>query len=388
MEERSAPRWLARADLQRLIDALREAGHRVLGPTVRDGALVFDDVRRVADLPVGWRDEQKPGQYRLTRSGGDEVFGVVHGPGSLKSYTFVPREPLLRIDMSPGAGSGGGFRAESIVPDPERLAILGVRACDLAGLAVQDRVFLRDRFPDPSYAARRERLFLVAVGCTRSVETCFCASMDTGPEPRQGYDVALTELDGGFVVRAESEAGRALVDALALPEVPPGALERERAAYTACAGAMQRSLPREQVRELLYANLQHPRWDEVAGRCLSCGNCTMVCPTCFCHDVHDEPSLDLLSSVRVREWDSCFNREHAQVHGLNFRPQIRDRYRQWLVHKLASWVDQFDTSGCVGCGRCIAWCPVGIDLTEEVAAIAATGADAASGPPPGEGGRS
>jgi ferredoxin len=381
--ERPGPRWLARADLQRLIDALREDGHRVLGPTVRDGVLAFDDVRSVSDLPVGWLDEQSPGRYRLTRSG-DEVFGVVHGPGSLKSFTFVPREPLLRIEMAPDTGSRGGFRAEALLPDAERLAILGVRACDLAGLAVQDRIFSRDRFPDPSYTARRERLFLVAVGCTRSVSTCFCASMDTGPEPRPGYDLALTELGAGFVVRADSDAGRALVEALALPSAPAGALERERAAYAACASGMQRSLPRERVRELLYANLQHPRWDEVAERCLSCGKCTMVCPTCFCHDVRDEPSLDLASSLRVREWDSCFNREHAQVHGVNFRPQIRDRYRQWLVHKLASWVDQFETSGCVGCGRCIVWCPVGIDLTEEVAAI---GASAAAGPPQREGER-
>ena len=370
---RPAPRWLARAELPRLIDALRDAGHRVLGPTVRDGALVFDDVKSLDDLPVGWRDEQSPGRYRLTHGGGDEVFGVVNGPGSLKAYTFVPREPLLRIEMSAEAGSGGAFRAEALVPQAERLAILGVRACDLAALAVQDRIFLGDRFPDASYAARRERLFLVAVGCTHSLETCFCASMETGPQPRQGYDLALTELDGGFVARAGSEAGRALLDALATTEPPADALERERTAYDACAGGMQRALPREHVRDILFANLQHPRWEDVAGRCLSCGNCTMVCPTCFCHDVRDEPSLDLTSSIRVREWDSCFNREHAQVHGLNFRPQIRDRYRQWLVHKLASWVDQFETSGCVGCGRCITWCPVGIDLTEEVAAIAATG---------------
>jgi ferredoxin len=380
MAERSteglAARWLVRAEFQRLIDALREAGHRVLGPTHEGAALVLGEIRSVSDLPVGWRDEQAPGRYRLVPSGGEELFGVVLGPGGLKSHTFAPREPLLQIEMDGNAGPGRGFRAEAVLPETERLAILGVRACDLAGLAVQDRVFLRDRFPDPAYAARRESLFLVAVGCIRSVDTCFCASMDTGPEPRAGYDLALTELGDGFVVRAGSEAGRALLDTLLLPEAPARALAREEEGYAACAGGMRRSLPRESVRDLLFANLEHPRWDDVAARCLSCGNCTMVCPTCFCHDVRDEPSLDLTSSLRVREWDSCFNREHAQVHGVNFRPHVRERYRQWLVHKLASWVDQFDTSGCVGCGRCITWCPVGIDLTEEVAAIAASPAPA------------
>jgi ferredoxin len=374
-------RWLTQADLQRLIDALHEGGHRVLGPVVREGSLYFDEVRSLAELPAGWRDEQGPGRYRLAhQDGGEELFGVVHGPGSLKSHVFAPREPLLQIEMAAEAGPGRPFRAEPIVPAAERIAILGVRACDLAGLAVQDRIFLHDRFPDPSYAARREQLFLVAVGCQHAVETCFCASMDTGPAPRTGFDVALTELPpevagaaSGFVARAGSEAGAALLGALDLDDAPAEAVARERAGYEACAAGMQRALPREALRDLLYANLEHPRWDEVAQRCLSCANCTMVCPTCFCHDVRDEPTLDGNGSVRVREWDSCFNPEHAQVHGLNFRPHIRERYRQWLVHKLASWIDQFGTSGCVGCGRCITWCPVGIDLTEEVAAIAATG---------------
>ena len=125
---------------------------------------------------------------------------------------------------------------------------------------------------------------------------------------------------------------------------------------------MQRRVEASDLRDLLYQNLEHPRWDDVAARCLSCANCTLVCPTCFCHDEREEPSLDGRRSLRVREWDSCFNRDHGQIHGHNFRPEIRDRYRQWLVHKLAGWVDQFGSSGCVGCGRCITWCPVGIDL--------------------------
>ena len=378
---RPEPLWLERRDLGRLLEALTRRGYTLLGPVVRDGAVAFDAIERVEDLPIGWRDEQEPGRYRIERVGGERVFGVVHGPGGLKAHTFAPRERLLQIDIDAGAG----FRAEPVEVPARRLAIIGARACDLAGLAVQDRVFLGDAFPDPWYGARRDGLFLVAVGCTRSVSTCFCASMQTGPEPRSHYDVSLTELEAseggrsGFIVRPGSAAGEELVDSLALSAARESELARERAAYDACAAGMTRSLPRERVRDLLYANLQHPRWDEVAERCLSCGNCTMVCPTCFCHSVRDEASLDMRRSERVREWDSCFNFEHAQVHGLNFRPHIRERYRQWLVHKLATWIDQFDTSGCVGCGRCIAWCPVGIDLTEEVAAIDGTGAAASSG---------
>jgi len=359
-------RWLDHRALQRVVDALRGDGYRVLGPVLRQEAVTLDAIDAVEDLPIGWRDHQSPGAWRLERVGDERVFGVVHGPESLKRQVFAPREPLLQIE---GAGPGRPFEATPVLPGTERVALLGVRACDLAGLAVKDRIFLHDRHPDPHYAARREGLFLVAVSCTRSVDTCFCTSMGTGPEATAGFDLALTELDEGFVVRAGSAAGAALLEGLALGPVPEGALDEERRALDDCAAGMRRRLDTTDIRELLYGNLEHPRWDDVASRCLSCTNCTMVCPTCFCHDEREEPSVDGTVSLRVREWDSCFDVDHGQIHGKNFRPRIRDRYRQWLVHKLASWIDQFGTSGCVGCGRCITWCPVGIDLTEEVAAI-------------------
>jgi len=132
---------------------------------------------------------------------------------------------------------------------------------------------------------------------------------------------------------------------------------------------MGRRLDTSDLPELLLDNLDHPQWDEVAERCLSCTNCTMVCPTCFCSDVQDVSSLTGEENERVRVWDSCFNPDFSHVHGGNLRPNIRARYRQWLTHKLGAWHGQFGMSGCVGCGRCITWCPVGIDLTAEVAAI-------------------
>jgi ferredoxin len=358
--------WLENSRLQHLLDALGERGFEVHGPVIRDGALVLAPVGAVGELAVGWRESQEPGRYRIEQTGSERVFDAVNGPGSLKPFVFAPREPLIRVEMD---GPGGGFRAHATLPEERAVAVLGVRACDLAALAVQDRVFLHDRYPDPYYGARRRGLFLVAVSCTRSASTCFCTSLDTGPEATTGFDVALTELEGGFVARAGSPAGEDLLAELALPEAPAEACVGERRALDACAQAMERKLDPSGLPELLYDSLDHPHWDDVAERCLSCGNCTQVCPTCFCHDERDEPSLDGSRSLRVREWDSCFSLGHSYLHGMQVRQRIRDRYRQWLVHKLASWVDQFGTSGCVGCGRCISWCPVGIDLTQEVAAL-------------------
>ena len=132
---------------------------------------------------------------------------------------------------------------------------------------------------------------------------------------------------------------------------------------------MGRELQIDGLHDLLLRNLEHPRWDEVAARCLACGNCTMVCPTCFCTSVDDITDLSGDSAERVRRWDSCFTMMFSHLHGGSVRTSARSRYRQWLTHKLAAWIDQFGSSGCVGCGRCITWCPAGIDLTEEVRAV-------------------
>jgi sulfhydrogenase subunit beta (sulfur reductase) len=259
------------------------------------------------------------------------------------------------------------------LPQPEKVAIIGARACDLAGLAVQDRIFLNDTYRDPYYAARREGLFVVAVNCTRSLQTCFCASMETGPRATCGFDLALTEVDDRFLIEAGSKAGRDVLSDFSLPSASEDLAGEAARRIESCADNQVRRLDRSRLPQALYEAHEHPRWDEVAGRCLACTNCTMVCPTCFCHTVEETPDLSHQHSAHARLWDSCFTQQHGYIHGKNIRPTIKDRYRMWLTHKLASWIEQFGTSGCVGCGRCITWCPVGIDLTEELPALLAPG---------------
>ncbi len=357
---------LPKPRLDELIAMLWRDGYRVMGPVERDGAVAFDEVRAMADLPIGRREEQAPGRYRIGPGPVGEVFGVVNGPGSLKPSFFAPDETLLEIRRE-----RRGFSVSEAAPAAPRLAFIGVRACDLAAVAIQDRVFMQDAYRDSHYAARRKDALMIAVNCTRSAATCFCASMHTGPEAKAGYDLAMTENDDGFVVRSGSQRGAAIVAALGLEPAPAPAVEAAADAVAQCAQNQARTMDTGDLPRLLYEEVESPRWNDVAARCLSCTNCTMVCPTCFCHTVLDEEEIAGNMSRRVRKWDSCFSLEHAHIHGINFRPHIRNRYRQWLTHKLASWIDQFGSSGCTGCGRCIAWCPVGIDLTEEVAAIRA-----------------
>ncbi|MEJ0097207.1 MAG: 4Fe-4S dicluster domain-containing protein [Bauldia sp.] len=359
---------LTRDGLQSLIATLHAAGYRVCGPTVRDQAIVYDDIDGVADLPAGWTDEQDGGHYRLKRRDDDALFGYNVGPHSWKKYLHPPRRSLWRATHD-----ASGI---VIIPEPEpetKFAFIGVRACELAAIAVQDRVFLEGKYVDPQYRARREGAFIVAVNCGEAGGTCFCVSMDTGPKVKSGFDLSLTEIvtadERGYVVEIGSDDGRAILAALPQRAATAADLAAGEAATANAAAHMGRSLDTAGIRDLLLANLEHPRWDDVAERCLTCGNCTMVCPTCFCTTTEDSSDLSGAEAEHSQRWDSCFTEDFSFIHGGSVRPSAKSRYRQWMTHKLATWWDQFDSSGCVGCGRCITWCPVAIDITEEARAI-------------------
>jgi ferredoxin len=359
---------LARAEIGKLIAALVGRNYEVIGPVVRDGAIVFDRVERVEDLPAGWTDEQEAGRYRLKRRDDDALFGYAVGPHSWKNFLHPPVIRLWTADRQ-----NGTLRLAGQPEKPKkRYAFLGARSCDLSAIAVQDRVLMGDRFRDPIYGDRRDGVFIVAVQCTQSAATCFCTSMETGPMARTGFDLALTELGHEFLVEVGSPAGAEVLAELQSSPASDDLRQRADAAVQAAAAQQTRHVETKGIKEMLYATLEHPRWDQVAERCLTCGNCTMVCPTCFCTTVEDATDVTGEHAERWRKWDSCFTTAHSYIHGGSVRASGRSRYRQWLTHKLGTWIDQFGTSGCVGCGRCIAWCPVGIDITEEVQALRET----------------
>lgn len=351
-----------KTELNTLLNAFRQQGYEVLGPQVRDDSIVYATLENLADLPQGYQSRQDAGHYHLEYTGHSNYFDITPGPQSWKQYFFPPRSHLCTMMRE----NGKDWRAQAAPAERKPTALIGVRPCELAAIQVQDRVFLREGLIDPLYLARRESAFILAVNCMHPGGTCFCTSMGTGPSAASGFDLSLTELADVFLIEVGSEAGRMmLVD---LPWQPAGVfwLQTAERGLEAAAQHMGRQLPNaERLPDVLLNDLENPVYDEVAGRCLSCTNCTQVCPTCFCWDVQEINNLSGSEVHRERVWDSCFNPMYSYVFGGNSRPNTRSRYRQWITHKLASWHSQFGVSGCVGCGRCITWCPAAIDFTVE-----------------------
>lgn len=357
-----------RKHLQHLLEVLGVKGYTVVGPTIRDGAIVYDELTSDADLPIGWTDEQDGGTYRLKKRTDGALFGYTVGPQSWKKYLHLA---VLRLWQA--KRNGGSFQLVTEDQQPTRNAFLGVRSCELHAIAIQDKVFISEKFVDMFYQSRRKNAFVIAVNCGQAGGTCFCASMNTGPRATVGFDLALTEILTAdrhyFVVQVGTELG-----AQVAREIPHSMASAEQSRVvdeiaTRTVSDMGRTLDTTDIKSLLYRGCEHPRWGSVAARCLTCANCTMVCPTCFCTTVEDVTDLRGEHAERWRKWDSCFNVDFSYIHGGSVRASAKARYRQWMTHKLAAWIDQFGTSGCVGCGRCITWCPVAIDITEEVRAI-------------------
>ncbi len=359
---------VARKDFPDLFDSLRTNGFRILGPTLGEGAIVYDELNGIDDLPKGWTDEQEGATYRLKKRDDEALFGYNVGPHAWKKFLFPPKHRLWLAEAS-----ANGLKITEEKQTTKKYALFGVKACELKAILIQDKVFLGGEHVDPVYQARREDALLIAVNCTQAGKTCFCVSMDAGPRAESGFDLCLTEVlkegEHYFIVEIGSEQG-AKIMANVPHRIETGEAEKTiQAIAEKTTKQMGRVMDTENIQSLLQDNFDHPRWDDVASRCLTCANCTMACPTCFCSTVEDVTDITGDHAERWRQWDSCFTMDFTYMNHGHARASAKSRYRQWMTHKLSAWFDQFGTSGCVGCGRCITWCPVAIDITEEVRAI-------------------
>ncbi len=354
--------------IESLLTELKKQKFKTIGPIVRDETIIYDELENINDLPIGLTDVHEAGSYRLKEREDKALFGYNVGPFSFKKYLFPPKLTILkskRVD--------GKIKIIKENESVEKLAFFGVKPCELHAILIQDKIFIEGEYIDNYYKKQRDSLFIVTTNCTEAGSSCFCTSTKTGPSADKGFDIAITELLDGdrhnFIIEAGTKNGLKILKELPLVEASKNDLDTAEQKIKSASENMGRSLDTSNLVELLLGNLNHPHWDDIAKRCLSCGNCTMVCPTCFCSNIQDVTSLTGDENERVRTWDSCFSMEYSYIHGGAVRASNKSRYRQWMTHKLASWQEQFQTLGCVGCGRCIVWCPVGIDITKETKAI-------------------
>jgi ferredoxin len=355
-------------EFDNLISKLKEKGYITVGPTIQNGAIIYSEINSSSDLPIGFTDTQKPGFYRLEKTDNNAFFNYVVGPQSWKKFLYPSIQKLFTAYYK-----NNKLEIEKPEPPATKYAFIGVRSCEINSIEIQDRVFFGGEYQNSSYKTLRKNSLIVAVNCSKAEENCFCTSMGTGPEVKSGYDILLTEIinekEHYFLIETGSERGEEIVNDLNTREASESELSKKNQVIQKTISQIQKHLDTENLKDILLKNLESPLWDEVAKRCLACGNCTMVCPTCFCMTIEDYTDLMKTKAERIQKWDSCFTLEYSYIHGGSIRVSIGSRYRQWLTHKLASWHEQFGTSGCVGCGRCITWCPVGIDITEEATKI-------------------
>ncbi len=355
---------IQKADFNLLLSNLRTNGYTPIGPCIQNDTLIYGPIESLQDLPRGFITEQEAGKFRLVQTGHSHYFDLIPGAASWKQFLFPSRTELFSLHKEKGE-----WHSDPAGSKKPSYAFIGVRGCELEAIHIQDAAFLRPDFVDPTYHDRRERAFILSVNCLHPAGTCFCRSMGTGPRVGAGFDLNLTELEDIFILEVGSELGRDMLANVPFEAASAFLLNTANRAIDHASQTMGRELDTSDLPELMLKNLENHHWQSIGKRCLSCANCTQVCPTCFCWDVVDHLSLDATSTTRERIWDSCFNPGYSFQAGGNTRPTIHSRYRQWITHKLGTWKQQYGTLGCVGCGRCITWCPAGIDITAEVAAL-------------------
>lgn len=247
--------------------------------------------------------------------------------------------------------------AQETLPDKKPRVLFGVRPCDAKAADLLDLMFLTEKDEDPYYKAHREKTVIVGVGCNVPCPSCFCTTVESGPFGRAGMDALLTDLGDSYLVRVITPKGTELFEGLTDATEP-----QEIEAKAIQQNALKLIDPAFETKDLkskLDSNFESPLWQKFADSCLGCGICTFLCPTCFCFDIVDEAQR----SERVRNWDTCMFRTYSlEASQHNPRPTRRERTRQRVMHKFSYWLDHVNKIGCTGCGRCVWYCPVGLDL--------------------------
>ncbi|MBT5230340.1 MAG: 4Fe-4S dicluster domain-containing protein [Methylococcales bacterium] len=350
--------FLPRHKLNDLFQSFIQSGFNIITPIVQNGSLRYHQIRHANEITPGAIDDSHMGKITLAKTKSPRFYSFTTTEQSIKPWVFSPKEVLWQSDHSQST-----ITFKSTPPNTQPTLVFGIKGCDLAGLNLLDQHFNKDPSPDPHYQQRRASLSLIGLNCHRSGANCFCNSTQDGPKiETDTCDALMSELDEGFIFHHSQTDLHARLTSLKLSPATPEQLRQAEYETQAAAAEQQKKLPKISSTDLFEQD-NHPEWEKVAERCLSCGNCTAVCPSCFCHTIEAKPTLSN-TSEQTRQWDSCFTTQHSYLHGIYIRPERIHRYRQWLTHKFSGWQAQYGRIGCTGCGRCITYCPVGIDPSQ------------------------
>ncbi len=356
--------FLSRNNFQSLIDYLVEQDYSVIAPTIKQDAIHYQPIHHIDEMVCSYHEQSSAGSYQLVKDQSGKYFNWSNGVSCLKPWFFKPHETLWQLNLNKTPP-----QYQAIIPKEQKKAFIGVRACDLAALQLQDQHFLQDKYLHQQYHANRQQSIFIAVHCAAPSTNCFCTSTEDGPECSQGFDIVMTELESGFILQGENTFSQKLIDHLPVETVSKQSWQEQDDILKRAKQKIQRAFNPEKVAKKLQQRLHDNIWQDIAEKCLACGNCTLVCPSCFCSKQGDEMPLAGNKVEHIQYWDSCFSEQHSYLGGIVIHQNIADRYKQWINHKLNWWFEQYGRSGCVGCGRCISWCPTGIDFFQQARAL-------------------
>ncbi|MGD0276344.1 MAG: 4Fe-4S dicluster domain-containing protein [Syntrophales bacterium] len=323
-------------------------------------------VKKISEERLVFAPVKQEGQvlFKALEKGEEPLVRYANSKNAPKNFFFPHTELMMKYTRTP---KGMTFKEKG--PEAPEAVLFGVRPCDARSLVLLDRLFDQEKYRDNYYIERRARITVISMACVHPpYATCFCTSVDGAPVSSDGADILITDVEDNYLVEFLSEKGQKYLSYFGNAAADEAAVARKEEIARQAASEIKSHIPAKEIKPILDVNFEHPFWNTIHQKCLACGTCTFLCPTCHCFDISDE--VKGADGIRIRNWDSCmFPLFTLETSGHNPRTTQKERWRQRAMHKFKYYVDNFNAIACVGCGRCVMYCPVNIDIRKIVTDI-------------------